>query len=287
MSCFSKLSRVKLSPSSLSMKVYSQLQMYVCVCVWLDSNKVVSVFFNTGLPFRLSSMAPSFVMTSGHLRLQEPSEPAISRPSHPIALLDAALNDDFLLDDDVNVDPDAISQHLIKFGVRIGVFLVFCATELPPEPFATPVAVLGQCPSTDGQFGGWVALGLLLLLCPHGMGLVKAVFELINGRPTYILRTSCLSVAEHREDPTWTDVHEKVFDQRDKKLIDFVVLDEGLEELEDQVRDGVEMLDHCVSLIGETLHLNKGHWEVAQLVPDVQHDIDLQDKQAKLQLKLR
>ena len=223
-------------------------------------------------------MAPSFVMPSSHLRLQEPPKLAISRPPHAIALLDATLDDYFLLHYDVNVDPDAVSQHLIKLGVRIGVFLVLRATELPPEPLTAPVTVLGERPSANGQFRWRVALGLLLLLRPHGMRLVKAVFELVDGWPAYVLRPGCLSVAQHREDATCTDVHEKVFDQRDKKLIDFVVLDEGLEELEDQVSDGVKVLHHSVSLIGETLHLYEGNWEVAQLVPDVQHDIDLRDK---------
>ena len=41
------------------------------------------------------------------------------------------------------------------------------------------------------------------------------------------------------------------------------------------MRHRVEVLHACLRVIREPLHLNVGHREEANLVPNVQHDIDL------------
>ena len=41
------------------------------------------------------------------------------------------------------------------------------------------------------------------------------------------------------------------------------------------MRHRVEVLHACLRVIREPLHLNVSHGEEADLVPDVQHDIDL------------
>ena len=88
-------------------------------------------------------MSPAFVVAIAHLRLKETSKLAISSPSHAVALLYATLNNDLLLHDDVNVDPDAVAQYLVKLHIRIKVLLLFCSSELAPEALTTPMTVFG------------------------------------------------------------------------------------------------------------------------------------------------
>ena len=54
-------------------------------------------------------MSPAFVVAIAHLRLKKTSKLAITSPSHAVALLNSTLNNDLLLYDDVNVDPDAVA----------------------------------------------------------------------------------------------------------------------------------------------------------------------------------
>ena len=147
-------------------------------------------------------------MATGHLRFKEASECTISRPTHSIALLYAALNDRFLLYYDMNIDPDAVSEHLVELRTCISIFLLLGTTELAPEAFTAPVAVLGEGPRTDSQLGWWVLSRRLLLLSQHGMRPVKAVLELVDRRPADVLGSGCLSMTQHRENATCTDVQE-------------------------------------------------------------------------------
>ena len=89
-------------------------------------------------------MAPSFIVASSHLRLQETSKAAVTRPAHAIALLDTALNYGLLLHYDVDVDPDAVPQNFVQLDISVEVFLLFSPAKLAPEAFAAPMAVLGE-----------------------------------------------------------------------------------------------------------------------------------------------
>ena len=141
-------------------------------------------------------------MTTGHLRLQEASEAAIIRPSHAITLLDAALNNRFLLHNDMDIDPDAVSEHLVELCTCVSILLLLSTTELAPEAFTTPVTVLGKGSSADCQLGWRILAGRFLLFGQHRVRLVEAVLELIDGRPADILRTGRFPMAEHRENAT-------------------------------------------------------------------------------------
>ena len=87
-------------------------------------------------------MSPAFVVAIAHLRLKKTSKLAITSPSHAVALLNSTLNNDLLLYDDVNVDPDAVAQYLIKLYIRVKVLLLFCSSELAPEALTTPMTML-------------------------------------------------------------------------------------------------------------------------------------------------
>lgn len=83
-------------------------------------------------------------MSTGHLRLQEAPKLAITSPAHAIALLDPAFHDYFLTNDNMDIDPDAVPQHLVELRIGICILAFFSPAKLTPEAFATPVAVLGQ-----------------------------------------------------------------------------------------------------------------------------------------------
>ena len=69
-------------------------------------------------------MLPAFGMTIIHLRLQESSEATITCPSNTIASLYAALYNDLLLHDHVNVDPDSVAQNLLQLCISVNVLLL-------------------------------------------------------------------------------------------------------------------------------------------------------------------
>lgn len=84
-------------------------------------------------------------MSVSHLRLEEAPKAAIFNcPSHAVALFDSAFSDDFRLDNDMDVDPDAVSENLVKFCIGINILLNFGSSELAPETFTASIAVLGE-----------------------------------------------------------------------------------------------------------------------------------------------
>ena len=95
----------------------------------------------------------------------------------------------------MDIDPDAVSEHLVELCTRISIFLLLCTTELAPEAFTAPVAVLGEGPGTDCQFGWRVLAGRFLLFSQHRMRPVEAFLELIDGWPADILRAGRLPMA--------------------------------------------------------------------------------------------
>ena len=81
-------------------------------------------------------------MAAFHLRLQEASELAVARPAYAVPLLDAGLNYYVRMHDDVDVDPDAIRQDLVKLRVCVRIFLVLSSAEFSPEALAAAITVL-------------------------------------------------------------------------------------------------------------------------------------------------
>ena len=110
------------------------------------------------------SMTPSFVVPTGHLRLQEAPESAITSPAHAIALLDPALHDYILANDNMDIDPDTVPQHLVELRIGIGILAFFSPAELAPKAFATPVAVFGQSTRAHRQYRRRILSVVLLLL---------------------------------------------------------------------------------------------------------------------------
>ena len=81
-------------------------------------------------------------MATLHLRLQEPSELAVARPAYAVPLLYAGLNYYVRMHYDVDVDPDAIRQNLVKLRVCVRIFLVFSSAEFAPEALAAAITML-------------------------------------------------------------------------------------------------------------------------------------------------
>lgn len=152
-------------------------------------------------------------MAVSHLGLKEASERPISSPADAVTLLDSALDNDLLLDNLMNVDPDAITQDLLELDCRFCVFLVLTALKLAPEALAAPRSVLSQRSGTDCELR-WLevpALGRDLLFSHDCVQLIETFFELINGRPWDILRACCLSLPEHCQKATRADFYQKLF----------------------------------------------------------------------------
>ena len=59
------------------------------------------------------SVLPASLVSIGHLWLEESAEIAVTAPTHAITLLNATLDDYFRVNNDVNVDPDAVTENLI------------------------------------------------------------------------------------------------------------------------------------------------------------------------------
>lgn len=133
------------------------------------------------------SVTPTFVVTIGHLRLEEPSKAAIYRPTHTVALFKPALNYCLLLHDYVDIEPDAVSEHFIKLLVCVAIFLDLCSSELAPEAFTATMAVLCQSSCTHCKLGS-IFLPLFLLLGKDRVRLVKTSLELEYRWPCYVLR---------------------------------------------------------------------------------------------------
>lgn len=87
----------------------------------------------------------------------------------------------------MDIDPDAVSQNLVKFCIGVYIFLIFGSSELAPETFTASVTVLGEGSSSHSQLGCRVLSCLFLLLGEYGMWPVEAVLELKHGRPAYVL----------------------------------------------------------------------------------------------------
>ena len=145
-------------------------------------------------------------MALGHLRLQKSSETSVSSPTHSISLLDSALNDDFRVHDNVDINPNAIAKNLIKFLVSVNVLLFFRSSELAPKTFRAAMTVLCQCTSSNCKLRCRVLLFLFLLFCKNSVRSVETFLELKQTWPANVLRTCCLAVAQHRQNSAWSNI---------------------------------------------------------------------------------
>jgi len=149
---------------------------------------------------------PTCGMTLSHLWFQESSKASVSCPAHSITLFNSALNDDFRVHDNMNINPNAVAKNLVQFCVCVNVFLFFRSSELAPETFRATMAVLRQRTSSDSKLRGWILLSLFLFLCQDSVRSVETFFKLKQAWPADVLRACSLTMSQHRQNSTWSNI---------------------------------------------------------------------------------
>ena len=222
----------------------------------------------------MCSVLPPLCMAILHLWLKKSSECTLACPTHPIALVNATLDDDLRVSDHMHVYPYCIIKHLIQLHVCILILLVLTAPEKAPKPLTAPMTVLCQGPGTNSELGGRVFLPGLLLWSEHCVRPVEALPQTGYVGPWYVLGARGLPHAQHGEHSSRLYIEEQLTDVQREYGRHCACL-HRLEQLDYLGGQLVQIVDHLVCLIVEALHLHEVHRVEAHIVPDVEHDVQL------------
>ncbi len=88
-------------------------------------------------------MLPPFPMSVSHLGLKKsPKTSTFNGPPYSVALFDPTLNDEFVLRQTVDIDPNTLIEDLLGFESCMLVLKSFSSPWLTPEALTAPMSML-------------------------------------------------------------------------------------------------------------------------------------------------